>query len=64
MATYLDDIVVFDPDPTGNVKTVRTLFERQSKHKLTLPPSKARLGATDSSFLGHSISPAAVHPNT
>ena len=30
---------------------------------LKLSPSKARLGATDAAFLGHSISPAGVRPN-
>ena len=62
MAACLDDVIVFDSDPTVQVKTVRALFERVHKHiKLSL--SKARLGATDADFLGHSISPAGVRPN-
>ena len=42
---------------------MRTLFERLRKHNLTFSSSKARLGATDADFLGHSISPAGVRPN-
>ena len=37
--------------------------ERLLKHNLNLSPSKARLGATDANFLGHSISPAGLRPN-
>ena len=63
MAAYLDDVVVFDSDPVAHVRTIRSLFERFRKHNLKLSPSKARLGATDANFLGHSISPAGLRPN-
>ena len=63
VTAYLDDVIVFDSDPTAHVKTIRSLFERLRKHNLKLSPSKARLGATDADFLGHSISPAGVRPN-
>ena len=33
------------------------------KHNLKLSPSKAKIGATDVDFLGHTISPAGVRPN-
>ena len=62
-AAYLDDVIVFDSDQTAHVKTTRALFERLRKHNLTFSPSKARLGATDTDRLGHSISPAGVRPN-
>ena len=63
VAAYLDDVIVFDSDPWTHVKTIRALLERLRKHNLKLSPSKARLGATDADFLGHSISPAGVRPN-
>ena len=63
VAAYLDDVIVFDSDPSAHVKTIRALFERLRKHNLILSPSKARLGATDADFLGHSISPAGVRLN-
>ena len=46
----LDDLVVFDSDPTAHVKTIRALFERLRMHTLKLSPSKAGLGATDADF--------------
>ena len=42
---------------------MRTLFEGLRQNMLKFSPSKARLGATDADFLGHSISPAGVRPN-
>ena len=52
----LDDVIVFDSNLTVHVKTMRALFESLRKHNLELFPSKARLGATDADFFGHSIS--------
>ena len=63
VAAYLDDVIVFDSDPIEHVQMIRSLFERLRKRKLKLAPSKARLGATDANFLGHSISPAGLRPN-
>ena len=63
VAAYLDDVIVFDSDPSAHVKTIRVLFERLREHNVKLSPSKARLGATDADFVGHSISPAGVRPN-
>ena len=63
VAAYLDDVIVFDSDPIAHIQTIRSLFERLQEHNLKLSPSKARLGATDAKFLGHSISPAGLRPN-
>ena len=54
---------LFDSDSIAHVQTIRSLFERLRKHNLKLSPSKARLGATDANFLGHSISRASLRPN-
>ena len=59
VAVYPDDVIVFDSDPIAHVQTTLSLFERLRKHNLKLSPFKARLGATDANFLGHSTSPAA-----
>ena len=64
VAAYLDDVIVFDSDPTAHVKTMRTLFERLRRQNLKFSPSKARLGATDADFWGDSISPAGVRART
>ena len=43
VAAYLDDVIVFDSDPSTHVETIRALFERLRKHNLKLSPSKFRL---------------------
>ena len=63
VAAYLDDAIVFDSDLVAHVHTIRSLFERLRQHNLKRSPSKARLGATDARFLGHSISPPGFRPN-
>ena len=63
VAAYLDDVIVFDSDPSTHVKAIGALFERLRKNNLKLSPMKARLGVTDADSLGHSISPAGVCPN-
>ena len=63
VAAYLNDVIVFDSDPSTQVKNIRALFERLRKQNLKLSPSKTRLDATDADFLDHSISPAGVRPN-
>ena len=63
MAAYLNDVIVFASDPIAHVQTIRSLFERLRKHNLKLSLSKARLGAADVNFLGHSISQAGLRPN-
>ena len=63
VAAYLDDVMVFDPDPATHVDNIRSLFERLGKHNLKLSPYKAKLGATDADFLGHNISSCGVSSN-
>ena len=62
MAAFLDYVIAFDSEPIEHAQTIRSLFERRRKYNLNHPP-KARLGATDANFLGHSISSVAIHPN-
>ena len=64
MVAYFDDDLVFDSDPVAHVQTIRSLFERLRKHNVKLSPLKAPLGATDTNFLGHSISPVGLRPNS
>ena len=63
VAAYLDDVIVFDADPSRHVANTKDLFLRLRKHNLKLSPSKATIGATDADFLGHTISPAGIMPN-
>ena len=63
VAAYLDDVIVFDPDPAAHVLNIRAFFKQLRKHNLKLSPSKAKIGATEADFLGHTISPAGIKPN-
>ena len=63
VAAYFDDVIVFDPDPASHVDNIRALFQRLRKHNLKLSPAKAKLGATNADFLGHTISSTGVSPN-
>ena len=63
VATYLDDVIVFDADPSLHVADMKEMFLRLRQYNLKLPPSKAIIGVTDADFLGHTISPAGVIPN-
>ena len=63
VAAYLDDVIVFDSDPTAYVKTIRALFEPLRKRNLKLSPKKAHLDTMDVNFPGYSFSPAGIRPN-
>ena len=63
VVVYLDDVIIVHSDQTAYVKTIRALIERLRKHNLKFSSSKARLGAPDAEFSGHSISPAGVRRN-
>ncbi|CAB1100851.1 unnamed protein product [Ectocarpus sp. CCAP 1310/34] len=63
VASYLDDLIVFDATLAAHVATIRSLFERLRTHNLKLTPPNATIGATEAEFLGHTISPDGVRPN-
>ena len=63
MVTHLDDVIIFDPDPSFHVLTITELFTQLQKCDLKLSPSNAKIGATVGDFLGHTISPAGIRPN-
>ena len=52
VAAYLDDVIVFDPDPSAHVLTITRLFKQLRKHNLKLSPSKAKIGATNADLQG------------
>ena len=56
VGAYLDDIIVFDPDPTAHVAKIWALFEGLRKDDLELSLANVRLASTDADFLGHATS--------
>ncbi|CAB1119842.1 unnamed protein product [Ectocarpus sp. CCAP 1310/34] len=63
VASYFDDLIVFDDNPASHVDTMRALFERLRTHNLKLTLPKATIGGTEADFLGHTISPDGIRPN-
>ena len=63
VAAYLDDVIVFDADPSLHVANMKEFFLPLRTHNLKLSASRATVGATDADFLGHTISPAGIMPN-
>ena len=60
---YLDDAIAHDVDPQSHVATIRDFLSRLEKHNLKLAPSKATIGATEISFVGHSVSGSGLRPD-
>ena len=63
IAAYLDDIIVYDSDPAAHTANIRALFGRLRKHNLKLSPSIAKIDATKTDILEHTIPPDGVSPN-
>ena len=63
VAAYLDDVIVFDVDPSLHVASMKEFFLRLRKHNLNLSSSNVIIGAMDAGFLGHTIPPAGIMSN-
>ncbi|CAB1102179.1 unnamed protein product [Ectocarpus sp. CCAP 1310/34] len=61
---YLDEVICFDEEPLGHVLNMIGSFKRLRQYNPKLSPGKARVGATHANFLGHTISPAGVSPDS
>ena len=53
VAVYLDDVIVFDADPSLHVANMKAFLLRLRKHNLKLSPSKATVDATDADWSHH-----------
>lgn len=63
VAANLDNVIVFDLDPTAHVLNTKELFKPLRQHSLKFSPSNANIVATNADFLSHTISPAGIRPN-
>ena len=63
VAAYLDDIIVYNPDPAAHTVSIRAMFKNVRKKKLKLSPAKVNITTTKAHFLRHTISPDGVSPN-
>lgn len=59
---YIDDILVYSPDPDTHLKDLTDLFERLHEHGLVIRPEKCSLGRDSVRFLGLEVTPDGVRP--
>ena len=57
---YLDDILIYSPDPETHRKHVATVLERLLEHKLYVKAEKSEFHADTISFLGFIVAPGRV----
>lgn len=61
---YIDDILVYSPDPETHKRDLTELFERLRKHGLVIRPEKCSLGRDSVRFLGLEVTAAGVKPTS
>ena len=52
---YLDDIIVYGTTEDEYIDNLRQVFERLSKHNITLNPKKCKFGLEEVEYVGHTI---------
>ena len=52
---YLDDIIVYGTSEDEYVDNLRQVFDRLTKHNVTLNPAKCRFGMEEVEYVGHTI---------
>ncbi len=57
---YLDDIIIFSPDPSTHVADVRRVLGRLIEHNLFVKAEKCEFSVLSTKFLGHTVSPEGV----
>lgn len=61
---YIDDILVFSPDPVTHEKHLHEVFKRLKEFGMVLNPNKCVFGAPKVTFLGYTISSEGTKPLT
>lgn len=59
---YVNDAIIFGPDPASHVSAVSDYVHRLRLHDLKLGPEQACLGSASIDFLGHTTTPAGLQP--
>ena len=59
---FIDDILIYSPDPETHQKDLIELFERLRKHGLVVRPEKCSLGREAVRFLGLEVTAAGIGP--
>ena len=63
VGSYVDDIVIYSDNWEDHVKTLKELFGRLRKARITARPTKCLLGASRMEFLGHQVGGDIITPS-
>ena len=63
VGSYIDDIVIFSDSWEDHIKTLKELFSRLRKARITARPTKCLLGASRMEFLGHQVGGDIITPS-
>ena len=61
--SYVDDIVIYSDSSEDHIKTLKELFGRLRKARITARPTKCLLGASRMEFLGHQVGGDIITPS-
>ena len=59
---YIDDAIIYTEEWDQQIKTIREVFQRLSKAKLTINLAKSKFCHATSAFLGHVVGQGQVKP--
>ena len=63
VGSYIDDIVIYSDSWEDHIKTLKELFGRLRKARITARPTKCLLGASRMEFLGHQVGGDVITPS-
>ena len=63
VGSYVDDIVIYSDSWEDHIKTLKELFSRLRKARITARPTKCLLGASRMEFLGHQVGGDIITPS-
>ena len=61
--SYIDDIVIYSDSREEHIRTLKELFGRLKKARITARPTKCLLGASRMEFLGHQVGGNVITPS-
>ena len=63
VGSYIDDIVIYSDSWEDHIRTLKELFGRLRKARITARPTKCLLGASRMEFLGHQVRGDVITPS-
>ena len=63
VGSYIDDIVIYSDSWEDHIRTLKELFGRLRKARITARPTKCLLGASRMEFLGHQVGVDVISPS-